>query len=105
MRITLLILAVLGLAFWAFTGAPGLSDEAAETVVTHFTTGQVKTEAVYRDGKRHGPYRTWYADGTPRVEGRYESGKREGTWMAWNPDGSQDSQQTARYVGGKRIEG
>ena len=44
-------------------------------------------EAEYRNGVRHGVYRTWYPDGRRYEVRHYVDGREEGLQRSWTPDG------------------
>lgn len=105
MRVLAFLLALAGFAFWAFGNGSTQAADAERGVVTYFTNGQLKTQTSYHDGRRHGPYRSFYADGKPRLAGEYEDGRREGAWTAWTPDGSRDEELCGTYRAGRRVGG
>jgi hypothetical protein len=49
---------------------------------------------------RHGPYRSWRAEGTLLTEGAYAEDLKDGMWRAWHPNGVLASE--GAYVLGKR---
>ncbi|MEM6645488.1 MAG: toxin-antitoxin system YwqK family antitoxin [Bacteroidota bacterium] len=68
------------------------------TGVTVRKTDQGHERARYRDGRRHGTVKTWWADGTLSYHARYADGRRHGTVKTWWADGTLRSE--ARYVKG-----
>ena len=44
-------------------------------------------EAEYRNGVRHGVYRTWYPDGHRYEVRHYVDGREQGLQQSWTPDG------------------
>lgn len=40
------------------------------------------------DGKKHGYWITYYANGLKRSQGRYINGKKEGPWIQYHKNGS-----------------
>ena len=41
----------------------------------------------YAGGKKHGPFRDYYATGERRIEGTYCEGELDGDWRTWHDDG------------------
>ena len=57
-----------------------------------------KSEAEFWEGRMHGRYRSWHANGQLESEAYFENGKREGVAKLWN-EGGQLLQET-RFRGG-----
>src|ERR1043165_7725873 len=53
-------------------------------------------DGAYQDGKKHGPWVTYYANGNKRSEGHYNRGKKEGLWLQYWPNGNKKSEGTFR---------
>lgn len=49
--------------------------------------GTPRVLAEYRNGVRHGVYRTWYPSGRPYEERHYLDGREEGLQRSWTEDG------------------
>jgi antitoxin component YwqK of YwqJK toxin-antitoxin module len=45
------------------------------------------SEGKLKDGKRHGKWIIYYANGNKRQEGKYAEGKKEGQWTSYYKDG------------------
>lgn len=82
----------------------------------------------YREGKRHGEWNYFHAEGSRHQRGTYKEGKREGLWTEWyvdgplkseipyeygerhgratfrNRDGSLDNVRTGVYVRGEKLD-
>jgi antitoxin component YwqK of YwqJK toxin-antitoxin module len=56
-------------------------------------------EGDYVDGKKHGLWTTYYANGNKRSEGEYNRGKKEGVWIQYFANGNKMSEGT--FVEGK----
>ena len=41
----------------------------------------------YKDGKKHGPWVLYYADGGKRREGAFDMGKKTGKWVEYHRNG------------------
>jgi antitoxin component YwqK of YwqJK toxin-antitoxin module len=46
-----------------------------------------KTEAEFWEGRMHGRYRSWHANGKMESEAYFENGRREGVAKMWNEQG------------------
>lgn len=46
-----------------------------------------------RNGRKHGPWTTWYADGTKRSEGAYVDGAKDGPWVQYHKNGKKAREQ------------
>ena len=112
-RIVFLVLTV---ALFACNDAVKEEEEAfernVEQVVEHYTNGVKKIEGEKVNGKRHGMWKYYYANGflwsegefwygerksysiiyyntgKKQMEGSYEKDLKVGKWKLWNPDGS-----------------
>lgn len=47
-----------------------------------------------KDGKKDGPWTTFYADGTKRSEGSYQAGAKQGLWRQYHKNGKLASEGT-----------
>ena len=54
------------------------------------------TDGEMVDGKKHGYWITYYANGYKRSEGRYNAGKKEGLWLQYHKNGSKAIEATFR---------
>ena len=63
-----------------------------ETRIEWYANGTKASEAMYRDGIRHGEARDWFEDGAPMFEGMYYDGRRHGTFFEFYEDGQIRSQ-------------
>ncbi len=56
------------------------------------------------DMEKHvGPWRFWHRNGRLRAEGSFTDGKMHGEWRVWAADGSGDEQYSGVYDNGKRT--
>ena len=62
-------------------------------------SGQIASEAEYRDGNLDGPQTMWYEDGTVAARGSFADGTSTGVWRHWYPSGQLASE--AEYRGGR----
>lgn len=51
------------------------------------------------EGRQHGPYTMWFADGERGLQGSYKAGALHGPWTRWYENGQ--IEQTGAYVDGK----
>lgn len=49
-----------------------------------FENGQIRQEGTYKDGKLHGKWVAFNAEGDKISEAYYQNGKKEGIWFFWN---------------------
>jgi antitoxin component YwqK of YwqJK toxin-antitoxin module len=66
----------------------------------YWDNGQLRSEATYVGGERHGLTKWWWSNGQLRLERAYVDGVRHGMEKWWWPDGELGSEN--RYVDGKR---
>jgi len=68
----------------------GLKDDKREgRWYAFFRDGSVQTEAFYIDGKEHGAYNVFRANGKPLFKGHYDHGICDGTWSWYDENGNQ----------------
>lgn len=53
-----------------------------------YPNGQIMTRYTYVDGKRHGPFVSYYSSGKKKTEGAHSVGQCSGKWIRYNEDGS-----------------
>jgi len=100
--IALLLTGAVGLA--ASVGAfESTRSERAEAQTTYYANGQLQSECGVADGRRHGTYRRWTADGVLVAEGRFEHGEKSGDWTCRLPDGTLDEALSGVWRDGVRI--
>lgn len=66
--------------------AAGFCPPATEQVGARPPDGEVLF-CEDEDGRKQGPYRSWYEGGQLEEEGKYKDGKRVGVWRFFGPDG------------------
>jgi len=54
------------------------------------------SEGKLKDGKRHGKWIIYYANGNKRQEGKYAEGKKEGQWTSYYKDGAEQPSAITR---------
>lgn len=52
-------------------------------IVTHYTTKELKSDIVYKNGKKHGYEKHWYVDQTLAIERYYTENIKTGIHIAW----------------------
>ena len=65
--------------------------------------GTLIEEAVYLEGRKTGPARTWYSSGSAQSEGRFEGGARHGRWIYWRKDGALNEAWSGLYEDDVRV--
>jgi antitoxin component YwqK of YwqJK toxin-antitoxin module len=55
----------------------------------------------YLDGRKHGPWITYYANGSKRSEGAYDRGVKEGPWVQYRQNGARMA--VMRFDQGKYV--
>ena len=66
-----------------------------------YNDGKKVQYTIYRNGKKNGEYRTWYANGNPEVETFYVDDKRDGEYKTWYESGQLKAHMT--YKNGKKM--
>jgi antitoxin component YwqK of YwqJK toxin-antitoxin module len=67
---------------------PGDQRPFSGTVFERHSNGRPKQEMPYRDGRKHGTLRRWYADGALAYSCEYASGARAGRAQSFHPSGT-----------------
>ena len=57
-----------------------------------YDSGQPKELGRFKDGKRHGLWRSWHENGQKKREGSYKDGKQNGLWAGWNENGQKKAE-------------
>ena len=60
-----------------------------------------RNEHYYKEGKTHGAYLSWHANGNKRYDGSYLSGEKTGLWILYNEDGSELNRKS--YEKGREV--
>jgi len=76
-----------------------LKDYVRQQHTIWFPDGQLRVTRNYREGRVHGPFKSYYQDGSVSTAGSYSFGERTGTWTRYRADGTRDSIET--YEDGK----
>lgn len=71
-------------------GRPLLTDKRREDEIR---------EGEYKEGKKHGLWISFFADGTKASEGSYRDGQKDGPWTLYHPNGHKKSD--AMFADGK----
>lgn len=105
MRFVLLLVGLLGSAWWALGGhVRELRAWEREGVrASYYADGRPESQASVRDGVRQGLAIEWYPNGTQAARGSYEHGERTGDWSFWRADGSLDRDRSGYYAAGQRV--
>lgn len=68
----------------------------------YYVTGGIELKCENANGKRHGPYETYYDNGGPKEFGSFAYGNRDGEWLEWDKEGNV---KKTMYVAGKIQKG
>jgi len=55
----------------------------------YFPNSTVEVQCEHANGKKHGRYEAFYANGARKSAGAYAYGKRDGQWSEWGEDGTE----------------
>ena len=85
------LIAALLLSGFLFAQEPGLKPvlekEGDLVKATYFhDNGEIAQTGFYKDGKPHGDWKAYNAEGKKIASGTYEKGKKVGKWFFWTPD-------------------
>ena len=61
-------------------------NKSSETPFTGEVTGQ-RERGQFKDGKKEGPWASYWSNGQLRGKGDYKDGKREGSWISYQSNG------------------
>ena len=64
------------------------------SVETWYENGQKKSEAIFKDGKKDGPWTYWYETGQKKGEGTFKDGELDGLSTLWYENGQKKSEGT-----------
>ena len=71
--------------------------------VSYYYNGQLKWKGNYKDGKVDGPFVSYWDNGTVQSQGTSKDGEMEGPWFSYNKDGTVDENWTGTFKNGKKI--
>ena len=72
--------------------------------VTYWDNGQLKLKVTYKDGKEDGPYLGYRKNGQLDSKGTYKNGKKEGPWVRYDyDDGTVWEMMTGTYKNGLKV--
>ena len=71
--------------------------------VSYFENGQLWDKGDYKNGKEEGPWVAYYDNGQLYLKGEYKNGKKEGPWESYNDDGQSD-EFTGTYKNDVKID-
>jgi antitoxin component YwqK of YwqJK toxin-antitoxin module len=105
MKFAILLLGLLGSAWWALGGhMRELRAWEREGVrASYYADGRPESQSSYRDGLRQGMAVEWYPNGAEAARGSYDHGERTGAWTFWRADGSLDRERSGLYAAGQRV--
>ena len=65
--------------------------------VSYYYNGQLKWKGNYKDGKVDGPFVSHYDNGQLQSQGTTKDGEMEGPWVSYNKDGTVDEEYTGTF--------
>ena len=65
-------------------------------------TGQ-RERGQFKDGKKEGPWASYWSNGQLSYKGHYKTGNREGDWMDYNKDGTINQKYSGTFKNGMKI--
>ncbi len=68
--------------------------------VSHWEDGKLKSELIFKDGKKDGACREWHENGQKKAEVNFKNGKQDGLSTKWNKNGQKEYEWN--YKKGKR---
>jgi len=95
-RLALILLASLAGLAQAGSLRPGSPDRIVQVFDER---GTLLSETTYRNGRKTGPFLSFWPDGGPRVKTFYAEDVIEGEYRAWHPNGQLALRK--RYVAGR----
>jgi hypothetical protein len=104
-KFALILLALLG-GLWTTRSLPGGSSRSwgdPNVHATFFEDGSPRSQATLRQGRFHGPARTWHRGHRLASQGEYVHGERQGPWLFRHPDGRPDEALSGFYENGVRV--
>ena len=72
-----------------------------EVPFTGTVTGRSKGKI--KNGKRDGPWVSYWRNGQLWEKGTYKDGKKEGLWVGFTPDGKLNKKWTGTFKNGKKV--
>ena len=77
-----------GLVVWKKEYINGKLEFDQQNKHEFYSTGQVKSETGYFEGKKHGLYKTWYENGEQKTQGKYQLGEDFDRYAEWFDNGN-----------------
>jgi hypothetical protein len=71
--------------------------------VTYFDSGQLKVKGTYKDGKRDGLWVSYHDNGQLFQKGSYKDDNADGPWLGYMKDGKVDDNLTGTFKNGEKI--
>ena len=70
--------------------------------VSYYYNGQLKWKGNYKDGKVEGPWVAYHKDGQLWEKGTYKDGKMDGPWVGYKSDGTVYEGYTGTFKNGMK---
>ena len=71
--------------------------------VSYWKNGQLLLKSIYENGFSNGPYVSYHATGQLNSKGTYKNGKQDGPWVYYKKDGTVDKISTGTYKDGVKV--
>ena len=72
--------------------------------VSYYDNGQVWRKGTFKNGKRDGPWIDYHDNGQLWSKGTYKVGKEDGPWFSYKKDGTVWEEWTGTYRNGVKVE-
>jgi antitoxin component YwqK of YwqJK toxin-antitoxin module len=89
--------ALIVIAIWTLESAAVSCPVGTKPVTQELPQDKEERCILERNGKRHGPFQTWYPNGRLRQEGNYRYGQAQGQWTYYYPNGQKRMQGNWRF--------
>ena len=70
---------------------------------SYYYNGQLKWKGNYQDGKANGPFVSYYYNGQLQSQGTSKDGEMEGPWVSYYKDGTVDKEYTGTFKDDMKI--
>ena len=71
--------------------------------VSYYYNGQLKWKGNYKDGKVDGPFVSYWDNGKLQSQGTSKDGEMEGPWVSYNKDGTVNEKWTGTFRNGVKV--
>ena len=71
--------------------------------LSYYSNGQLSSKGEYKNGDLEGPWLSYYSNGQLSSKGEYKNGDLEGPWVSYYSDGSVNEECTGTYKNGEKV--